>query len=262
MSLATLQARIALAMHHPNSSISAEGIVTEALKHKVYLAWSGGRCSTIALHIALEQDPDIPVMFNNTGVEYPETVKYVREKAVEWGLNFHEVKPDIDYWTIVKKYGFPQLRGSGGKSRPRKPMCCVLLKEKPADKFRRDGGFDGYITGLRVEENRPRALAIYQRGPFYLAKRDDVWRFHPVAVWSLAKVNEYAESHRIELNPLYDRGLPRIGCWPCTGFMDWREQLKLTDPDRYRALNRMYQKSVGEPTLWEYVDNYDLCEEE
>lgn len=262
MSSATLKARIKLASHHPNSSLTAEEIIAKALEHKVYVAWSGGRCSTMALFLTLKQDDDIPVMFNNTGVEYPETVEYVHEIAEEWSLNFHEVKPKTDFFAVAKEHGFPQLRGSGGAGRPRKPMCCKLLKEDPANEFRRERGFDGYITGLRVEENRPRALAIYQKGPFYLASRDRVWRFHPVALWPLEQLNQCAAENHVRLNPLYDRGLHRIGCWPCTGFLSWREALKKVNPRWYKVLNRMYQKSVGEPTLWEYTDFYDLCLEE
>jgi len=46
--------------------MTPEEIVAEALKHKVYIAWSGGRCSTIALHYTILQDPDIPVVLNGT----------------------------------------------------------------------------------------------------------------------------------------------------------------------------------------------------
>ena len=249
-----LAARIKLAMRHPASSMSAEEIIGEALKHKVYVAWSGGRCSTVALHLTLQQEPDIPVVFNNTGVEYLETVKYVRKYAKKWGLNFHELRPEANFWELVKEYGFPQLRGSGSKGGARKPACCTYLKEAPASKFKKEHGMDGYITGLRVEESRARALAIFQKGPFYKAKRDRVWRFHPVALWTLKELMDYADLNKIPLNPLYERGLPRVGCLPCTGFITWRDQLSKTKPRFYRWLNREYQKMQGEPTLWEFYE--------
>lgn len=251
--------RIKLANRHPASSMTPEEIIAEALKHKVYVAWSGGRCSTVALHFALQQDPDIPVVFNNTGVEYKETPKYVREIAEEWDLNFFELKPEANYWDLVKKYGFPQLRGSSKKKRPRKPACCTYLKEAPANKFMKEHDMDGLITGLRVEENRPRALAIFQKGPYYFAKRDGLWKFHPIALWPLEKLMKYAQDQDIRLNPLYEQGLPRVGCMPCTGFSTWREQLKMMNPHFYKWLNREYQKSQGEPTLWEFEDRYDIC---
>lgn len=260
---AMIEARIKLAMRHPNSSTPAEKIIEYALKHRVYVAFSGGRCSQVALHLTLKQKPDIPVVFNNTGVEYAETVKHVHKIAEEWNLNLHELHPETDYWTLVKEHGFPQIRGSSKeKGRPRKPMCCRELKEAPAEKYMREYNMDGFIDGIRVEESRPRTLAIYQKGPYYLAKRDGLWKFHPVAVWSLDQLMVYVEENSIPLNPLYEKGLPRVGCMPCTGFLDWRQQLSEVNPAYYKWLNREYQKSLGEPTLWEFVDHFDLCNEE
>jgi len=251
--------RIKLASRHPNSHMTPEEIVAESLKQKVYVAWSGGRCSTIALHFALQQDPDIPVVFNNTGIEYSETVKYVRHMAEKWKLNFHELKPEANFWDLVKEHGFPQLRGSSKKKRPRKPACCHYLKEAPANIFVKEHNLNGLITGLRVEENRPRALVIFQKGPYYYAKRDNLWKFHPIALWPLEKLMDYAKLHDIPLNPLYEQGLPRVGCMPCTGFSSWREQLKMMNPRFFKWLNQEYQKSRGEPTLWEFEDRYDIC---
>ena len=256
--------RIRLASRHPTASMTPEEIVAEALKHKVYVAFSGGRCSQIALYYAIQQDPDIPVVFNNTGVEYLETVRHVRKIAEDWNLNYHELKPDANYWDLVKEHGFPQLRGSSKKKRARKPACCTYLKEAPANRFMKENGLDGYITGLRVEENRPRSLVIFQKGVYYKSIRDKVWRFHPVALMTLIDLMKFVKKENIEINPLYDReggGLPRIGCMPCTGFSSWRQQLKMINPHFYKWLNREYQKSVGEPTLWEYVDRFDICDE-
>ncbi len=255
-------ARIRLAMRHPNSAYTASHIIGEALKHKVYLAFSGGRCSTVALHLTLKQDPDIPVVFNNTGIEYPETVKYTREIAEKWDLNFHELKPEHNFWDLVKEHGFPQLRGSPAKkTRRRKPICCKLLKEAPGNKFRKANDLEGFITGIRVEESRPRALGVFQTGPYYLAKRDGIWKAHPVALWSIERLMEYVDIHDIPLNPLYAMGYTRVGCMPCTGFTSWRAQLQEHKPRFYKWLNREYQKSVGEPTLWEYEDFNDCRQE-
>ena len=253
--------RIRLASRHPTASMTAEEIIAEALKHKVYLAFSGGRCSQVALYLTLQQDPDIPVVFNNTGIEYPETVKHVRKIAEDWNLNYHELKPEANYWDLVKEYGFPQLRGSSKKKRPRKPKCCKYLKIDPANKFVKEYGLDGFIDGIRVEENRPRALSTFQVGVYHYTKRDKLWKFHPIALWPLTQLMKFVKEENIEINPLYARGLPRVGCMPCTGFSSWRQQLKMMNPKYFKWLNREVKKSQGEPTLWEYVDRYDICDE-
>lgn len=254
-----LQARINLAMRNELSGTPAMDIISKALEKRVYVAWSGGRCSTVALHLAISQAPDIPVVFTNTGVEYPETVTYVRAMAEEWDLNFTELKPKRTFWDIVDEYGFPQLRGSSKKKRPRKPACCKYLKTDPPKKFMKENDLEGLITGLRVEESRPRALAIFQKGPYYRTVRDGLFKFHPVALWPLGDLMKYVSDFDFPLNPLYDMGLPRVGCMPCTGFIGWREQLKEMKPKLFMMVNRALQKSIGEPTLWEFMDHFDIC---
>lgn len=251
-----LEYRIKLARRGP-SDMMAEAVAELSKEFNLYFAWSGGRCSTCALHMTLEYSPDIPVVFTNTGVEYPETVKYCRSIAKEWGFNYHELKPEHNFWDIVKKHGFPQLRGSSKKKRPRRPLCCKLLKEDPGNKFLKENGHIGLITGIRVEESRARALGIYQKGQFYYTIRDRIWKFHPVSLWSMSEMNEYIELNGIELNPLYAEGYERVGCLPCTGFSQWREQLSKHRPRFYKWLNREYQKSQGEPTMWEYFEPQD-----
>ena len=161
---------------------------------------------------------------------------------------------------MVKDHGFPQLRGSSKKKRPRRPVCCKLLKEDPGNKFLKDNSLVGLITGIRVEESRARALGVYQKGQYYYTIRDGLWKFHPVSLWSMTELMEYIKTHEIRLNPLYAEGYERVGCMPCTGFSYWREQLSKHRPRYFKWLNREYQKSVGAPTLWEYHNVVDICD--
>lgn len=45
---------------------------------QVYVSFSGGKDSTVLLHIARELYPDIEAVFVNTGLEYPEIRKFVK----------------------------------------------------------------------------------------------------------------------------------------------------------------------------------------
>lgn len=254
-----LKTRLEMARRRSPTSLSAEEVVARALEMfpgSVAVAWSGGKCSTAALQIAKRQCPDVPVAFNNTGVEFPETVKYVRRMAADWNLNYHELKPKTTFWAIVKEHGFPQIRGYGGG--PRRPMCCQFLKEDPAARFYKEHGIKAVITGIRAEESRVRALTIGFHGQYYLAKRENLWKFHPVSLWSQSELDGHLEAAKVEINPVYCRGLRRCGCWPCTGFLSWREELGRTYPKLYKWLNREFQKAEGTPTLWEYEDS-DQC---
>jgi len=45
---------------------------------KVYIAFSGGKDSTVLLHIVRSLYPDVPAVFVDTGLEYPEIRSFVK----------------------------------------------------------------------------------------------------------------------------------------------------------------------------------------
>ena len=73
------------------------------------VAWSGGRGSTVLLHLVRQAVPDVLVLFGNTGVEFPETVRFVRETARAWWLDLHEARPETTFWRVTREQGFPLL---------------------------------------------------------------------------------------------------------------------------------------------------------
>lgn len=68
----------------------------------VYVAFSGGKDSTVLLNIVREEYPDIPAVFSDTGLEYPEIRDFVRTfDNVEW------VHPKMNFRQVIEKYGYP-----------------------------------------------------------------------------------------------------------------------------------------------------------
>ena len=72
----------------------------------VYVSFSGGKDSTVLLHMARQIYPDIPAMFVNTGLEYPEVQAHVRKLQKEWG-NIDMIRPEMRFDEVLKSYGYP-----------------------------------------------------------------------------------------------------------------------------------------------------------
>ena len=66
------------------------------------VAFSGGKDSTVLLHIVRELYPDIEAVFCNTGLEYPEIQKFA--KSFE---NVTVLTPQMNFKEVVTKYGYP-----------------------------------------------------------------------------------------------------------------------------------------------------------
>lgn len=68
----------------------------------VYISFSGGKDSTVLLHIARQMYPNLKAVFVNTGLEYPEIVQFVKTfDNVDW------LRPKMNFKEVVEKYGFP-----------------------------------------------------------------------------------------------------------------------------------------------------------
>ena len=69
---------------------------------KVAISFSGGKDSTVLLHIARQIYPDIPAVYFDTGLEYPEVREHVKTfDNVEW------IKPKKTFKQVVLEYGYP-----------------------------------------------------------------------------------------------------------------------------------------------------------
>ena len=67
----------------------------------VYVSFSGGKDSTVLLDLVRKVVPDVPVVFSNTGLEYPEIQAFARSKGAEF------VRPKMMFNEVITKYGYP-----------------------------------------------------------------------------------------------------------------------------------------------------------
>lgn len=78
---------------------------------QVYVSFSGGKDSTVLKHIVDSMYNDVPAVFVNTGLEYPEIQKFVRDvKAGKWdcfNTDVEILRPEMRFDEVIKKYGYP-----------------------------------------------------------------------------------------------------------------------------------------------------------
>lgn len=78
--------------------------IIEFAKHfdnQVYVSFSGGKDSTVLLDLVRKIIPDVPVVFSNTGLEYPEIQNFARIQGAEF------VRPKMMFNEVILKYGYP-----------------------------------------------------------------------------------------------------------------------------------------------------------
>lgn len=71
---------------------------------EVYVSFSGGKDSTVLKHIVDSMYDDVPALFINTGLEYPEIQKFAMTQK-----NVVTVRPEMRFDEVIKKYGYPVI---------------------------------------------------------------------------------------------------------------------------------------------------------
>ena len=70
----------------------------------VYVSFSGGKDSTVLKHIVDSMYDDVPSLFVNTGLEYPEIQQFAKAQK-----NVVTVRPEMRFDEVIKKYGYPVI---------------------------------------------------------------------------------------------------------------------------------------------------------
>ena len=225
------------------------------------VAVSWGKDSLTVLHlvkrVANKLKINFQVLWNNTGVHYPNVYDIKKQLEKEWNLDIVETRAKKTFWDIVEEYGYPGVGGSD-RSDKANSACCYHIKKKPTKKAIKNYEWDLYFDGLTARESDRRYMNIREYGVSHHHKDFDLQKVHPIAHWSVDDVWDYIEKHDIPYPDVYDnevegytkRGYTeqvcghevdraiRNGCWCCT--------LALKScPGKMKQLRTYY------PELWE-----------
>jgi phosphoadenosine phosphosulfate reductase len=168
---------------------------------KLALVSSFGTESAVLLHLAAQIDPNIHVLFLDTGHLFGQTLDYRKSLAATLGLtNVHDHRP-----------AFTDLATNDPKAdlyKTSTDACCEVRKVLPL--ARALEGFDAWITGRKRFHGGDRLrLPVVEEA-------DGKIKFNPLANWAKADLEAYVKEHDLPAHPLQAFGYPSVGCWPCT----------------------------------------------
>ena len=203
----------------------------------VYVSFSGGKDSTVLLHIVRQIYPDVEAVFVDTGLEYPEIREFVKTFD-----NVTILRPKMRFDEVIKKYGYPIIskevsmaiwyarRGSiwaencfnglNGKGQPHefkksmyskyKPICemdffvsdkcCRVMKEKPLDDHAKLNDKKP-ITALMASESKKRETAWLQTGCNAFNSKKPISK--PMSFWTEQDVFKYIRQYNIPIASVY-----------------------------------------------------------
>ena len=157
----------------------------------------------VLVHVVSRVFPGVDVVFLDTGLHFPETLRIRDHVAATMPVNVRSIRPRLTVGQQDGLYG-PRLFN-------RDPdQCCALRKVEPLE--RALGDYDAWAAGLRRDESPTRAnTPVVQFEP----SRGKV-KVNPLAAWTQADVDGYISRYDIPVNPLIKLGYASVGCWPCT----------------------------------------------
>lgn len=215
-------------------------------KSDPYVLFSGGKDSLVALHmmkkILKRMSRRLTVIHTDTGISTPGNRDYVVATCEKLNVRLVLLSPRENYFTLVKRWGFPTLT---------RRWCKWQLKVMPVKRFldTRDRSKVLLVDGVRGAESWIKRRMNHQRiGP--LTTMHNVLRcpvFHPIYDWSNEAVEKYVQKNELEVNPLYSSYGKAFDCW-CSVYKRPSDlvMLKFNHPSMFQDLIGLEQSLTSQ----------------
>lgn len=174
---------------------------------RVVYANSLGAEAVVLTDIICTDVSEIDIVSIDTGRLHEETYELLEKLQRRYGNRIRIVYPDAEGLTELVAQ-----RGINGffHSPEARIACCHVRKVVPFRRFVE--GYSAWVTGVRREQSKARALAA----PIEWDAQNGLHKVSPLLDWTDGEVWSYIRTRKLPYNSLHDRQYPSIGCAPCT----------------------------------------------
>ena len=185
---------------------------------KAILTTSFGAQSAAFLHLATRIQPDIPVLFVDTGYHFPETLAFARELTQRLHLNLKTYRPLFSPEQIESNHGPIWEKGPEGLE-----TFHEIIRVEPLRRALRELNPEIWIAGLR------RTSSASRQKLDFLTRQESRYKFLPLLDWSDRDLGQYLTQHCLPYHPLWAQGYVSIGDRVTTKRLD-----EVSDPSQLR----------------------------
>lgn len=174
---------------------------------RLIMTSSFGIESMCSIHLAISAQPQIKILFINTGYLFPETLAFMEQMRNRFNLNvleFHSQNNPIT-WLTIHNEPDPAHRNNVD-------ACCAANKNEVIDRAMRQLAPAAWLRGIRADQSAQRsAMDIVQ-----WSARHQCYAISPILRWDKRQIHAYMKAHDLPYHPLWEKGYTSLGCNPLT----------------------------------------------